>query len=69
MLFLKHAELRLRPGQAGRRVLSCKMGDSLFEVLHKLIAHRIHRIWFVDAKNICIGVVSLTDIFTQIQKQ
>ncbi len=66
--FLKNAELRLRQGQAGRRVLACKVGESLFEVMNKLILHSVHRLWVVNDRNIAIGVISFADIFTHLQQ-
>ena len=66
VLFLKHTEQRLRPGVPGRRVLVCKIGDNLHEVMIKLIAQKVHRIWVVNPKGVVIGVVSFSDIFSQI---
>lgn len=69
VLFLKHTEQRLRPGVPGRRVLTAKLGDDLLEVMTKLIAQKVHRIWIVNAKSVVIGVVSLSDIFSQLNKK
>lgn len=61
--FLKTAELRMRPGQAGRRVLTCRVGEGLFDVMGRLVTHRVHRMWVVNDKGVCIGVVAFGDIF------
>ncbi len=67
--FLKHTEQRLRPGMAGRRVLTCKVGENLYDVMNKLLSHQVHRLWVVNDRQAAIGVVSFADIFTHLHKQ
>jgi signal-transduction protein with cAMP-binding, CBS, and nucleotidyltransferase domain len=43
--------------------------DNMFEVMVKLVTQKVHRIWVVDAKNVVIGVVSFSDIFSQLEKK
>ena len=69
VLFLKHTEQRMRPGQAGRRVLTCKVGENLYDVMNKLVAHQIHRVWVVNDRSVAIGVVSFADIFSHLHQQ
>lgn len=43
------------------------VGDSLYEVMLKLISQKVHRMWVVNASNVVIGVVSFSDIFSQLK--
>jgi len=42
--------------------VTCKATDSLHDVLAKLLANKVHRVWIVNAAYLPIGVITLTDI-------
>jgi len=44
--------------------VSCTLDMNLYEVLHKLVAKRIHRLFIIDSQQKPIGVLSLCDIIT-----
>lgn len=67
--FVRSAEQRLRPQQPGRASISCKVGDAVGDVVKKLLDYRIHRVWVVDQKNVVIGVVAFSDIFSLLRQQ
>jgi predicted transcriptional regulator len=69
VLFLKHSEQRMRPNKAGRRVLTCKVGEKLYDVMNRLVTHQIHRLWVVNDRDVAIGVVSFADIFSHLHGQ
>jgi len=46
--------------------ICCKFSNTFVEVLHKLAATRIHRIYVVDAFERPIGIISLDDIVAKI---
>ena len=64
---LRQAELKQRGSvfSPGRNSITCRVGDSVREVMQKMLDHKIHRVWVVE-KLVVIGVVSLGDVFTKI---
>lgn len=54
--------LHIYKGPAARRCITCTENDSLSNVINKLIVHRIHRVWVVDANSTPVGCISLSDI-------
>jgi len=47
-------------------VQTCTMNDTLKNVITKLAANRIHRLFVVDEKNMPIGVISLRDVLMEV---
>lgn len=45
-----------------RGLVSCEAGASLVEVIDKVAAKHVHRVWVVDSQGSLVGLVSLTDI-------
>jgi len=43
------------------------VGDNLYEVMLKLISQKVHRLWVLNDRNVAIGVVSFSDIFSQLK--
>jgi len=44
--------------------LSCNTDMTIYEILHKLVTKRVHRLFVVDGEQIPIGVLSLCDIIS-----
>ena len=51
----------------GNDVLTVTCDDTLHSVLHKVVTHRLHRV-FVVAQRQLLGVISLRDIFAALLK-
>lgn len=64
--FLRHVEVRR--GYPERAQISCRLGDKLVAVMEKMLHFKIHRVWVVDERNVAIGIVSLTDVFTRLSE-
>jgi CBS domain-containing protein len=47
-----------------RQPLSCNTEMTIYEILHKLITNRVHRLFVVDGEQKPIGVLSLCDIIS-----
>jgi len=60
--FLKDLFTPVRELRDPFRLVTCNVGDDIEQVLEKMIAHVVHRVWIVDAENKPLGVVSLCDI-------
>lgn len=60
--FLKDLFTPVREFHEPWRLVTCKGGDNIEQVLEKMIAHNVHRVWIVDAENKPQGVISLCDI-------
>ncbi|XP_077216738.1 cystathionine beta-synthase (CBS) protein [Tasmannia lanceolata] len=45
-----------------RVLVSCNFETSLGEVIDKVLAGHVHRVWVVDQQGLLVGLVSLTDI-------
>jgi len=64
----KH-EVNERENKIPREAITCRKGDRLLSVMEKMLDNSIHRVWVVDDRGSVVGVVSLTDIFSQIKKK
>ncbi|XP_076892796.1 SNF1-related protein kinase regulatory subunit gamma-like PV42a [Bidens hawaiensis] len=54
-------------GSSPRELVTCYCESRLGEVVNKLVANHVHRVWVVDRNGLLEGLVSLTDIIRVIR--
>lgn len=54
-------------GSSPRELVTCHNESRLGEVVDKLVANHVHRVWVVDRNGLLDGLVSLTDIIRLIR--
>jgi len=48
---------------------TCTLHDSLLKVATKMVLGKIHRLWIVDGSDRVVGVVSLSDVLSQVKNK
>merc|ERR1711879_12335 len=55
-------EYRTRQGRATRKLITCKLTDTIEDISHKVVDAEVHRIIVVDDHDRVVGIVSLSDL-------
>lgn len=64
--FIQRAHPRVLGEDLGQELVLCNPGDTFGTILTKIVRHRIHRLYVIDAEEKPVGIITCTDILRKL---